>query len=89
MTEAMTTEQEPQRPARYNNVGYDVATLNDQIRELVASNEEIEQENEVLQQRLRNNKRIMRRNERNADKLRAKRQAVAEAAYRIAQIDQP
>lgn len=81
---------------RYDNVGYSVSTLNDQITELVVENATLEAgcdawEQQIIDARnhIRRSRRKMAVNDRAADKLRAKRQIVAEAAFRTAAIDQP
>lgn len=74
---------------RYNELNMSVSTLNEQINELVASTEGIEADIEVWERSIKNAKKLMARNEKMAEKLRAKRQIVAEAAFKAAAIDQP
>ena len=74
---------------RYNSLSYDVATLNDQINELVSNSEALENEIEVYEKRIREARKMIARNDRNADKLRQKRGIVAKAAFDAAAIDQP
>lgn len=74
---------------RYNELTVSVSTLNEQINELVASNEGIEADIEVWEASIKNARKIMAKNDKTAEKLRAKRQIVAEAAFKAAAIDQP
>lgn len=98
MTETnMATRQDNNPPSkRYDNVPYTVTTLNEQITELVRENETLDSGIETweenihhLRAEIRKAKRQKAKNVAEADKLRAKRHAVTEAAYRIAAIDQP
>ncbi len=74
---------------RYNQVDMSVSTLNQQITELVADNEALEGTIEVAEQTIRNARKQMARNERAAEKLRAKRGIVAKAAFDAAALDAP
>lgn len=74
---------------RYNSLSYDVATLNDQINELVSNSEALEGDIEVWEKSIRDARKQIARNDRQADKLRQKRGIVAKAAFDAAAIDQP
>ncbi len=83
-------------PRKYDSLTYSVSTLNEQIAELVKDNQTLEDgieawETEIARMRgeIRRAKRQRERNEAEANKLRAKRQIVSEAAYKAAVIDQP
>jgi peptidoglycan hydrolase CwlO-like protein len=91
MTDPASTDQKVTnlQSRRYNSVNMDVASLNDQINEIVANTEELEADIEVAEQRIRNAKKQIAKNEKDANKLRLKRQIVAKAAFDIASQDQP
>ncbi len=92
MTEpANTADKAPVNLAsrRYNRVDFDVASLNDQIKELVNASEGLESDIEVWEQSIRNARKQIAKNAKMADKLRAKRQIVAKAAFDVAAEDQP
>lgn len=81
---------------RYDSLSFSVTSLNEQITEINQQNETLDEgieawEAEIhrLQGEIRTAKRQKAKNERDAEKLRAKRQIVAEAAFRAAAIDQP
>lgn len=74
---------------RYDSVSYNVSSLNDQITELVAANEGLEGDIEVLEAQIRAAKKQITRNAKEADKLRRKRDAVSFAAYQASLADQP
>lgn len=83
-------------PKRYDSLSFSVSDLNQQIAELVAQNETLDDGIEAWEQQIaharseiRKAKRQKERNEAQAAKLRAKRQIVSEAAFKAAAVDQP
>ena len=74
---------------RYDSVPLQVSTLNDQIVELQATNEAIESDIDTWEHSIKNARRIIAKNERQMEKLRAKRYAVQDAAFRVSKRDQP
>lgn len=81
---------------RYNSLSFDVVSLNEQITELVRDNETLDAgidawESEIhrITGEIRKAKRQKAKNEGQAEKLRAKRQIVAEAAFKASALDQP
>ena len=81
---------------RYNSLSFDVVTLNEQITELVRDNETLDAgisawEDQIAkaQREIKLAQRQQAKNDREANKLRSKRQIVAEAAFRASAIDQP
>ncbi len=81
---------------RYNSLSFDVTTLNEQITELLHDNETLDAGIDAWEDQIAKAQREIKlaqrqrvKNDREAEKLRAKRQIVAEAAFRASAIDQP
>ena len=74
---------------RYDSLTLQVSTLNDQIVELQSTNDAIESDIDTWEQGIKNARRIIAKNERQMEKLRAKRDAVQDAAFRVSKLDQP
>lgn len=90
MTESPTEQKVTNiQSRRYNELNMSVTSLNEQINELVAANDGIEGDIEVWEQSIKNARKMHAKNEKMADKLRQKRQIVAEAAFKAHAIDQP
>lgn len=88
MTDVANKPQVPKQN-RYDGLNLQVSTLNQQIEELVAHNEQLEGDIEVFEKQIRETRRMIARNDKAADKLRRKRDVVSRSAYEVFTIDQP
>ena len=80
----------PKAPSRrYDSLSFSVSSLNEQIEELNHANERLEDNIEVWEAEIRRAQKQVIKNTKQSEKLRAKRQIVAEAAFKAAAIDQP
>lgn len=90
MADAQEMVDRMKQPApKYTKLTYDVLTINEQIHELVSNNEGIEGDIDVWEAAIKQAKRTIAKNEKMLDKLRQKRDIVAEAAFKASRLDQP
>ncbi len=75
--------------SKYNKLNYDVASINEQIHELLAAHDANEGDIDVWESQIKSAMRANAKIDKQLERLRQKRDIVAEAAFKAARLDQP